>query len=145
MYSLGYLGLIPFIVGVVSYAAKLNIWGTGGDQLFVNYSIVIFTFLAGTLWGNGIYQALGVRARLALIMSNVFALVSWSMLFLIDSHNTFIIIVLAIGYLAIWFIERSNRYRIAKHLDEYDVMRFRLTVTVVFMHFIMLCFLLQTT
>ena len=143
MYSLGYLGLIPFIVGVVSYATQINIKEIGGDHLFVSYSIIIFTFLAGVLWGNGIYQTSEVGARLALIMSNVFALMSWFMLFIISSHNILIVTGLAIGYLAIWFIERSNRHRFANQLDEYDVMRTRLTVGVVFLHLVMLIFLLQ--
>ena len=143
MYSLGYLGLIPFIVGVVSYATQINIKEIGGDHLFVSYSIIIFTFLAGVLWGNGIYQASGVGARLALIMSNVFALMSWFMLFIISSHNILIVTGLAIGYLAIWFIERSNRHRFANQLDEYDVMRIRLTIGVVVLHLVMLVLLLQ--
>ncbi|WP_268677115.1 DUF3429 domain-containing protein [Vibrio caribbeanicus] len=143
MYSLGYLGLIPFIVGVVSYATQINIKEIGGDHLFVSYSIIIFTFLAGVLWGNGIYQASGTGARLALIMSNVFALTSWAMLFIISDHNILIVTGLAIGYLTIWFIERSNRHRFANKLDEYDMMRFRLTVGVVFLHLVMLLFLLQ--
>ena len=88
-----------------------------------------------------VFTTSGTGARLALIMSNVFALMSWFMLFIISSHNILIVTGLAIGYLAIWFIERSTRHRFTNQLDEYDVMRFRLTVGVVFLHLVMLIFL----
>ncbi len=77
---LGYLGLVPFIL-TFAFAAhideQLNIPAV---KVFIFYSAIILSFIAGTLW-----RKLNDKASIELqILSNIFSLLAFLTLFLPD-------------------------------------------------------------
>ncbi|WP_117235076.1 DUF3429 domain-containing protein [Vibrio maerlii] len=141
MLSLGYLGLVPFSVGLILTISNIELLNLNGATVFTTYSAVILSFLSGVLWGSGIASKQNDAVQNLLIVSNVFALVAWLVL-LIDSNNFYLAtMLLTAGYLSIWFIERHNMSESRKEERSfYLTMRSKLTSFVVFMHVLALIF-----
>lgn len=142
MLQLGYLGLIPFISGVAMMVTNVSFWGLSGSQIFVSYSVIILSFLSGVLWGRGLTdnksnEEQAVPNKMALIISNVFALLVWGLL-LQSSQSTHLVIgLLAIGFGALWFCERRIYNDASADTDQgYPTMRRNLTASVVALHLI---------
>ena len=135
MLSLGYLGLIPFSVGLILTISNIELLNLNGATVFTTYSAVILSFLSGVLWGSGIASQKNDSVKNLLIVSNVFALVAWVVL-LIDSSSFYLAtMLLTAGYISIWFIERHNMIESSKEEKSlYLTMRSKLTTFVVLMH-----------
>ena len=69
--SLGYAGLFPFFAGVWAAFAKLSFGAWSASHLFLSYSAIILSFLAGALWGGAKELEESSVSRLLLIGSNV--------------------------------------------------------------------------
>ncbi|NOH97363.1 DUF3429 domain-containing protein [Vibrio sp. 99-70-13A1] len=109
MVKLGYMGLIPFLFGLLLSLTDSQLFSLSGETLFIIYSVVILSFLSGILWGNGIEN------------------------FENQSSNKALILIL--GYIAVWRAERSMREENqSEGPDGYFDMRTRLTSSVVLMH-----------
>ena len=76
--SLGYLGLIPFIICLIVVESYPNNFLFNSQQVFHFYSAIILCFLAGTLWEKDSHDSQSTR----LIVSNVLCLYAFSCLFL---------------------------------------------------------------
>ena len=138
MFQLGYLGLLPFIGGLVLLMLKETLLGLSGQQVFITYSAIILSFLSGVLWGAALEGFDNTLGRTALILSNLFALAAWAAL-LLDSYAKLAVALLAIGFLAVWFAEKHIRTnQKAASPEGYQTMRNRLTLGVVAMHLIFL-------
>ena len=138
MFQLGYLGLLPFMGGLVLLLLNETVFGLSGQQIFTSYSAVILSFLSGVLWGAALESFSSKLGRAALIFSNLFALTAWAAL-LLDGYAKLAVLMLAIGFLAVWFAEkhiRSNQK--AASPEGYQSLRNRLTLGVVAMHLIFL-------
>ena len=126
---LGYAGLLPFFGFCLGFSA-LEDWPRSlSIQGFVIYSLAIFTFLAGALWG----QVLSVEADGAvstLIVSN--GLVLFGVAAILTAQAMMAAVFLMLGYIALlWYETRVSS------LDHwYCVLRRRLTLGVVLAHII---------
>lgn len=139
MFQLGYLGLLPFIGGVILVLTNTTVFDVTGYQVFISYSAVILSFLSGILWGSAIDRFSNPLSRKALIISNVFALMAWAALLLGEQHQFLATLLLGIGFVSVWFAEKAMRKTDQGSTPGgYQTMRDRLTVNVVIMHGILL-------
>ncbi|MCC4815468.1 hypothetical protein BCU85_19200 [Vibrio lentus] len=135
MAKLGYMGLIPFLFGLLLSLTDSQFLGLSGETLFITYSVVILSFLSGILWGNGIENFESQSSNKALILSNVIVLVAWLAVLLGEQKEFLTTLLLIIGYIAVWRAERSMREENqSEGPDGYFDMRTRLTSSVVLMH-----------
>ncbi|MDN3630019.1 hypothetical protein BCU90_01855 [Vibrio lentus] len=135
MAKLGYMGLIPFLFGLLLSLTDSQFLGLSGETLFITYSVVILSFLSGILWGNGIENFESQSSNKALILSNVIVLVAWLAVLLGEQKEFLTTLILIIGYIAVWRAERSMREENqSEGPDGYFDMRTRLTSSVVLMH-----------
>ncbi|MCP1338231.1 DUF3429 domain-containing protein [Idiomarina sp. M1R2S28] len=78
IYTLGFLGLIPFLAS--SLAALMHTgtwWGISPLEFLITYGAVILSFLGGTLWGRALHRAESEKTTGLLLLSNAFALAAW--------------------------------------------------------------------
>ncbi|WP_210447531.1 DUF3429 domain-containing protein [Vibrio crassostreae] len=135
MAKLGYMGLIPFLFGLLLSLTDSQLLSLSGETLFITYSVVILSFLSGILWGNGIENFENQSSNKALILSNVIVLAAWLAVLLGEQQEFLTTLVLIIGYIAVWRAERSMREENqSEGPDGYFDMRTRLTSSVVLMH-----------
>lgn len=148
-YGLGYLGLLPFLIsalvlgnaavfGLGSQSASLA--GFYAPYVFVSYSVVILSFVSGTLWGRINPAGVDKLSSSMLLFSNVVCLSAWFSLLLTHVSQVMTLlalILLAIGYGSVLFVERfAGR-------DELSYWRFRrnLTIAVISLHALVLFFI----
>ncbi|WP_086970500.1 DUF3429 domain-containing protein [Vibrio coralliirubri] len=135
MAKLGYMGLIPFLFGLLLSLTDSQVFSLSGESLFITYSVVILSFLSGILWGNGIDNFESQSSNKALILSNVIVLAAWLAVLLGEQQEFLTTLILIIGYIAVWRAERSMREENqSEGPDGYFDMRTRLTSSVVLMH-----------
>ena len=111
---LGSFGLAPFIVSVACMVRES--WSGGGFQsasifglyapyVFLSYSAIILSFLAGTLWGQWETFPLNRRSTaVVLIFTNLTSLLAWVSLTVIHISqflSTLAVALLSAGYLGI--------------------------------------------
>lgn len=139
MFRLGYLGLLPFALSLICIVTGASLFGLTGEEMFISYSVVILSFLSGVLWGNGIDHSVDKISRNALLLSNLFAVMTWGVLLLSRQNIALALILLAIGYFLVWFSERAVRVAEKERKPAgYKILRARLTTSVVIMHCIAL-------
>ncbi|MEZ8743191.1 DUF3429 domain-containing protein [Vibrio sp. 10N.261.49.A5] len=135
MAKLGYMGLIPFLFGLLLSLTDSQFFSLSGETFFITYSVVILSFLSGILWGNGIENFESQSSNKALILSNVIVLAAWLAVLLGEQQEFLTTLILIIGYIAVWRAERSMREENqSEGPDGYFDMRTRLTSSVVLMH-----------
>lgn len=131
---LGYAGLLPFVFGVGLYAFDASIFNLTGDTLFVLYSAVILSFLAGTLWANSLKNNGEAVYDKELITSNVISLIAFVCLLM---NSTLIAItLLLIAYLLI-FKHEATLENYAEIYPDYFSMRKLLTLIVSALHLLL--------
>ena len=67
MAKLGYMGLIPFLFGLLLSLTDSQFLGLSGETLFITYSVVILSFLSGcfevsAMASNSLSSALWLRS-----------------------------------------------------------------------------------
>ncbi|MGR4998455.1 DUF3429 domain-containing protein [Vibrio celticus] len=135
MTKLGYMGLIPFLFGLLLSLTDSQVFSLSGETLFITYSVVILSFLSGILWGNGIENFESQSSNKALILSNVIVLAGWLAVLLGEQQEFLTTLILIIGYIAVWRAERAMREdNQSEGPNGYFDMRTRLTSSVVLMH-----------
>ncbi len=135
MVKLGYMGLIPFLFGLLLSFTDSQLFSLSGETFFITYSVVILSFLSGILWGNGIENFENQSSNKALILSNVIVLAAWLAALLGEQQEFLTTLILLLGYIAVWRAERSMREENqSEGPDGYFDMRTRLTSSVVLMH-----------
>lgn len=135
MAKLGYMGLIPFLFGLLLSLTDSQFFSLSGETFFITYSVVILSFLSGILWGNGIENFESQSSNKALILSNVIVLAAWLAVLLGEQQEFLTTLILMLGYIAVWRAERSMREENqSEGPDGYFDMRTRLTSSVVLMH-----------
>ena len=98
---LGYLGLIPFVVGAVTALLSQELVSLA-FQAFVLYSIAILSFMGGVHWGLALIT--GTRQSTRLLISVVPVVSAWICLIALPAPLT--LAVLGGGFIAQWFIDR---------------------------------------
>jgi len=135
MAKLGYMGLIPFLFGLLLSLTDSQFFSLSGETFFITYSVVILSFLSGILWGIGIENFESQSSNKALILSNVIVLAAWLAVLLGEQQEFLTTLILIIGYIAVWRAERFMREENqSEGPDGYFDMRTRLTSSVVLMH-----------
>ncbi|ERM61388.1 DUF3429 domain-containing protein [Vibrio cyclitrophicus] len=139
MAKLGYMGLVPFLLGLLLSLTDNQFFNLSGETLFITYSVVILSFLSGILWGNGIENFKIQSSNNALILSNVIVLAAWLAVLLGEQKEFITTLILLVGYISVWRAERSMKEQNkSEGPDGYFEMRTRLTSSVVLMHGIVL-------
>ena len=129
---LGYAGLIPFFGFCLGFSS-LEDWPRSlSIQGFVIYSLAIFAFLAGALWGQvqAVREVDGESAASTLIISN--GLVLFGVAAILTAQAMMAAVFLMLGYIALFWYET----RVSSLETWYRKMRCRLTLGVVFAHII---------
>jgi len=148
--SLGYLGLIPFISLLFYFIVLDNAVNQSLLLVFSSYSAAIASFLAGTLWGQSLYNQHINRLALLLI-SNIFTVLVWSafLLIIFDFFLSGLSVFLAV-FLGLYWVEKSYIWQIqsdqlskARAQGGYRHLRQRLTLTVVVCHIVVIALLLK--
>jgi ABC-type Fe3+-siderophore transport system permease subunit len=123
--TLGYAGLIPFF-GCLTLSAYFDNLGFNSQQVFIAYSAVILSFIAGSLWRIDDNNEHKSRQ----LISNIFSLIAFSALCV---HFLAGLIILASSYPLILFFEykMTGQASMKKH---YMIMRCKLTLLVFIAH-----------
>jgi len=139
---LGSIGLVPFIVSVGSMVSgawlggglqSASIFGLYAPYVFMAYSAIILSFLAGTLWGKWETFPSNRRSAAVLIFTNLTSLLAWVSLTVIHMSQFLSILAvafLAAGYLGILGVERTLK----SSSRGYWNLRVSLTTVVVLLH-----------
>jgi|GEM_PF-2020816 len=130
MAVLGYAGLIPFVLCVLAAFFELTFLDLQPGIVFCTYSVVIVTFLSGTIWGKSLYC--DDNKLFYLLSSNLFTLIAW--VCLLTAHLLIALLVLALCFVALLFIEARQPNVMGRY---YIVMRISLTSIVVVLHILM--------
>jgi len=126
IYALGYAGLIPFVTGPLWLSLSPATAPAWLDHLWLSYTAMIASFMAGTLWGMAIFTAGGPNGLIGMAMSTVLMLLAWAALALpfqsalIALSAVFVLLVFA----EVW------RERVLDPLGGYMTLRVGLTVGV---------------
>ena len=139
---LGSIGLVPFIASVGSMVSgawlggglqSASIFGLYAPYVFMAYSAIILSFLAGTLWGKWETFPSNRRSAAVLIFTNLTSLLAWVSLTVIHMSQFLSILAvafLAAGYLGILGVERTLK----SSSRGYWNLRVSLTTVVVLLH-----------
>lgn len=132
---LAYLGVAPFVIGILMALTGHALAGVDGRLWFTAYSSVILSFLCGVWWG-GALNRVDHEHRLALILlSNGVALVGWIALLFYRTP-----VALPVLVAAFLFVERAEA-RLKPNLaffSGYFKARSRVTYLVVACHLVMM-------
>ena len=125
--SLGYAGLLPFLAAVWAAYLELSFGAWSASHVFLSYSVIILSFLAGALWG----KAKGLKepnvSRLLLIGSNAFALMAWLAVLLGSNYLSAGLVVSMTGFILIYLVEHKTQGLLQGIGSAY--LKFRLTLT----------------
>lgn len=125
---LGYLGLAPFILIFAFGTYSEELLNVSAIKVFIFYSAIILSFIAGTLW-----RKLSNKASIKLqILSNIFSLLAFLTLLL---PNYIALVALAKIYLLTLLCEYHFDQADPENYD-YLQLRMHLTALVVSMHII---------
>jgi len=143
--TLGYGGLVPFVVPVYlmaqAYAGaglqSASLFGLYAPYVFIAFSAVILSFLSGTVWAYA-RPAEGGLSKGAIVFSNLVALSAWLSLLLIyiaPIMTLFALCLLLASYLGLLLVERLLEVR---EDAGYWNMRIQLTSVVALAHLLVI-------
>jgi len=150
---LGYLGLIPFLVPLIEMTDALasgvgvhgaSIFGFYAPYVFIAYSAIILSFLAGILWAKSRDFSQRRIARSMILFSNLLALSGWASLLLINISSILMVFAVALllcGYGSLLLAERSLDHDARD--SQYWRMRLVLTMIVICAHSLVLIYLIR--
>ncbi|MGR6870753.1 DUF3429 domain-containing protein [Pseudomonas sp. HK3] len=133
MKLLTYLGAVPFFLAIGLDLFNYPFLGVDGTQWFITYSLVILSFMGGTLWGQVVNQSIDVK-RVALA-SNTVTLTAWFAFLLASTQAA--LITFALGFIALYVLEML----VMRHVSRphyYLGLRLRVTAFVVMAHCVMI-------
>ena len=125
---LGYAGLLPFFAAVWAAYAELSFGAWTASHLFLSYSVIILSFLAGVLWGKAKELEESNVSRLLLIGSNVFALTAWLAVLLGRDYLSAGLTVSMTGFILVYLVEHKTQGLLPQGMDS-AYLKFRLTLT----------------
>lgn len=147
---LGYAGLLPFLsTAVVMLNAVINgpglqsaaVFNLYAPYVFISYSAVILSFMAGTLWAKWESGSDSTMTNLAVLFSNVVSLTAWLallMIFMSSIMTVFAVTILLVGFASLLWVER-----LSKTASDYWQMRVNLTSSVMLMHAVVIYLMLR--
>jgi len=149
---LGIAGLIPFILLAVMTVGPFKLselpfqhsvltsWSHPELEIFIAYSAIILSFMAGTLWGRSLDSEQSLATNNIVLLSNVIALTAWLVLILeLINLNELALGILALGFCTLFFFEYHQRNRLyGNNASHYLRYRLFLTTIVVFSHIVLI-------
>mgnify|MGYP001571403568 CR=1 FL=1 len=150
---LGYLGLIPFLIPlwqmIVAVSQGLGVdsaslFGLYAPYVFITYSAVILSFLAGILWSKGRFNTQQKASKAAIVFSNMMAISAWTSLIIINYSQMLTMFAVALllgGFGSLLLAERA--LNIDSDDAKYWRMRLVLTMIVIAAHSLLLVFLIR--
>ncbi|MFA0813500.1 DUF3429 domain-containing protein [Microbulbifer epialgicus] len=133
--ALAYLGLTPFIIGILLQLLDISLLGIDGRLFFSAYSVVILSFLSGIWWGGALNRPGHPRRTALVLLSNLVALFGWVGMLLYQT--SWGLPVLAIGFAFVaWMEARLNPNLPGR--EQYFRTRSRVTWLVIGCHLIMI-------
>jgi hypothetical protein len=147
---LGYAGLLPFLsTTVVMLNAVINgpglqsaaVFNLYAPYVFISYSAVILSFMAGTLWAKWESGSDSTMTNAAVLFSNVVSLTAWLallMIFMSSIMTVFAVTILLVGFASLLWVER-----LSKTASDYWQMRVNLTSSVLLMHAVVIYLMLR--
>ena len=131
-----YSGLIPFIlIPIISWISPKIAFDYYLIQLFFIWSIMMATFMAGTLWG------LSIKSNESILSSIItFSLVFLLSLFITFSAENYLILCLFALLLIYEYIHFSET-RLIEKIEWYKEIRFHLTFSIRICHLLMIGFI----
>ena len=131
-----YSGLIPFIlIPIISWISPKIAFDYYLIQLFFIWSIMMATFMAGTLWGLSIKSNESILSS-TIIFSSVF-LLSLFITFSAENYSILCLFILLLIYEYIYFSER----KLIEKIEWYKELRFYLTFSIRICHLLMIGFI----
>jgi hypothetical protein len=133
--SLGVLGLLPFVFGIVLTLIETDFLGINGVDIFTSYSLAILCFLSGSLWGQILKDEFFDRNKKALVMTNVLVVAGWSASLASETFSIISLIVLGLAFCGILLLEIFLfRQSVVSLNRDYARLRFTLTALVLSGH-----------
>ena len=131
-----YSGLIPFIlIPIISWISPKIAFDYYLILFFFTWSIMMATFMAGTLWG------LSIKSNESILSSIItFSLVFLLSLFITFSAENYLILCLFALLLIYEYIHFSER-RLIEKIEWYKEIRFHLTFSIRICHLLMIGFI----
>ena len=136
--SLGYAGLLPFLGAVWAAYAELSFGAWSAAHLFLSYSVIILSFLAGALWGKAKELEEFNVGRPLLIGSNAFALMAWLAVLLGRDYLSAGLVVSMTGFFFIYLVEHKTQGLLQGMGSAYLKLRLTLTSIVCLAHLLIL-------
>lgn len=132
--TLGYLGVLPFLIPAVCALLSIPLFQLDPLEVFIAYSGIILSFLAGTLWGRCLgTEQVHAQERGLLLSSNAFALAAWLCLLL--SRYPLALLILMLGFIAVLLVELGESIQMKR---PYRRLRIQLTTVVLLLHGVLL-------
>jgi hypothetical protein len=133
---LTWLGVVPFLTLLLIKLSNLNLLGVTPEFLFLLYSTVIISFMAGALWGRTKHQKNSPHNS-TLIITNLWALCAYFTLILVSINPMYMnvsLLILSIGFTHILFTEYRHSESQLHYPSKYLWMRCQITTVVVILH-----------
>ena len=133
--ALAYLGLIPFVVGILLQLLDVSLLGIGGGLFFSAYSVVILSFLCGIWWGGALNRPSHPHRLALVLLSNLVALFGWVGMLLYETAWGLPMLAIGFAFIA-WMEARLNPNLPGR--EQYFRTRNRVTWLVIGCHLIMM-------
>jgi len=138
---LAWFGVLPFLIAILMVAFESTLFSVSGEQMFVTYSAIILTFMAGTLWGQCSHKSDTSNAT-PIVVSNIWAIIAWLCVILIQVNEALlsvVILLLALGFVHILIQEKKAKLLAAS--ESYLMLRTQVTCKVIILHLLLLLFM----
>ena len=129
---LGYLGLIPFALGILLELRVVDLGVLWGLKLFVTYGVAILCFLTGTWWGLELKN--GCKSFVRPLVAVVLCLLAWTTLLI--GSNDLSLSLLTGGFAAALLADLTMNNH--EYTATYRSLRIQLSVVVLSLHATML-------
>jgi len=140
---LAWFGILPFLIAILMVALGSTLFSVSGELLFVTYSAIILTFMAGTLWGQCSHSdESATDHRIPIVVSNIWAIIAWLCVILIQVNEAFlsvVILFLALGYFHVLTQEKKVNLLVVS--ESYFTLRTQVTCKVIILHLLLLLFI----
>ena len=126
--TLGFLGLLPFIFGLMLEFGVVAFGPLWGLKLFAGYSVAILSFLAGAWWGVELKNNFAHAYRQLGAIS--VCLLAWATLMI--GSNQLSLILLALGFVTVLIVDLTANT--AHYPSWYRSLRIQLSTIVLALH-----------
>lgn len=140
---LAWFGILPFLIAILMVAFGSTLFSVSAELLFVTYSAIILTFMAGTLWGQCSHSAESATDhRIPIVVSNIWAIIAWLCVILTQVNEallSLVILFLALGFFHV--LTQEKKVNLLAASESYLTLRTQVTCKVIILHLLLLLFI----